>query len=545
MGQYLDLSGVTSLWNAVKSRVENSKTTLSSGAAHATNPYIEVSEDPNETHNSYVISLHNVASPTDLLTAKEALYGGTIPSENAETLASLRSSINAISGLSNVTVEKLERAGVGYLATYVIKQNDVQVGVPINIPRDFLVRSGQVKTATAEDASKYDGVTVGEKILIFVVNTIDGMGSNTEIVIPVNDLVDVYTSGNGVSVSNENVVSINIDSVNNEFLSVDQNGLKVTGVNAAINTAKSEVIGTNADTSESNTVWGVKAYADSLATGYATAAQGAKADSALQSVDTTTKGTNVQVTLGVDVVDSKKVTINVDETSLNNALSGKADKITNGTTGNFVKIDSNGNIIDSGKSESDFASANADDAVQDVMLSVDGSEATSVVGLNKVATITIEEGSSDGTISINSTDVSVHGLGSAAFSDTSDFESYVDTRISNLISNASNDGNTLGKLEERLNVLEGNDGSGESGSIASQINAKINTLDSDVDATTATTTHITTTPENNPGTISTHVTAAKVLSSITITDGKLSAATSQTIEAISDSELNSILGIVT
>ena len=39
-----------------------------------------------------------------------------------------------------VTVEKQASAETGYAHTYVIKQNNVQVGQKINIPKDFLVK---------------------------------------------------------------------------------------------------------------------------------------------------------------------------------------------------------------------------------------------------------------------------------------------------------------------------------------------------------------------------------------------------------------------
>ena len=85
------------------------------------------------------------------------------------------------------------------------------------------------------------------------------------------------------------------------------------------------------------------------------------------------------------------------------------------------------------------------------------------------------------------------------------------------------------------------EGSG-TGSISDQINAAIGDLDSDVNvAASASTGHVVSTSASNDGTTSAHVTAATVLTSLTITDGLFSAATSQTIEAISDSDLASIL----
>ena len=64
---------------------------------------------------------------------------------------------------------------------------------------------------------------------------------------------------------------------------------------------------------------------------------------------------------------------------------GKADKVSGATEGNFAGLDSNGNLTDSGKKASDFATAaqgsKADTAIQGVK--VNGAELTKD-SLNKV-----------------------------------------------------------------------------------------------------------------------------------------------------------------
>ena len=47
-------------------------------------------------------------------------------------------------------------------------------------------------------------------------------------------------------------------------------------------------------------------------------------------------------------------------------ITGKADKVSNATNGNFAGLDSNGNLTDSGSKSSDFKAANAHDSWSDV-----------------------------------------------------------------------------------------------------------------------------------------------------------------------------------
>lgn len=124
-------------------------------------------------------------------------------------------------------------ANTGYLKTYVLNKyaGGNTSGTPtacgeINIPKDFLVKSVTLESVATAD-TPYTGAKVGDKYIDFVVNTKDNDETASHIYLAVNDLVDAYTAGNGIDISDTNVVSIKIDSANANGLSADANGLKL------------------------------------------------------------------------------------------------------------------------------------------------------------------------------------------------------------------------------------------------------------------------------------------------------------------------------
>ena len=631
--KFLDLTGVQSLWNAIKAETAKSKTTVQGESTHATNAYIdvtgsEVTGSGADGHVNYVVTLHNAASTTDVATAKSEVIGDATASGN--TLGKLEDRVDTLETSTNVTVEKLQTAESGYFASYVVKQNNAQVGATINIPKDFLVKSGSVREIGSSEATQE--MPEGTKVLDFVVNTIEGDGTASHIIIPVSDLVDVYTGGDGIAVSNANVISAVLDTTGDDtgsgkFLTVGANGIKLDGVSDAIAEAKADVIGASGDASSADTIYGAKAYADEkladatadlevTASGdnYVSASQDANdnkhinvaatastiaslglADSALQGVDTTQQGTNVKVTLGTS---GKNVTVAVDETALTSGLSAKADKVTSATNGNFAGLDANGNLTDSGSKASDFATAaqgaKADSAIQ----SVSGQAA--VANSNYVA-VSVEAATNNNAVTLTShANVTTQAVATAValtadgLATAADVRTYVDgkaTTIDQTIAamdadldasgTAQNSGvfvmsgvtevdgvltsvdsvevetagaaaaaesrlrgassaagyvanDTLAALRNDINSITGG-----SGSIATQISDALDDLDSDVNASTATTNHVTANPTNTTTSASATPTV-DVITSFTITNGIVTAATAETIGAITASELQAI-----
>ena len=129
------------------------------------------------------------------------------------------------------TITKLTTATSGYLASYQLEKDGVKAGEVINIPKDYLVKSASIKTSAGEDDPS--GLPSGSKYIDFVINTHDtasGTGTESHIYLNVEDLVDVYTAGNGISIDASNVVSAKVVAGNG--LSIDESGIKMGAASA-------------------------------------------------------------------------------------------------------------------------------------------------------------------------------------------------------------------------------------------------------------------------------------------------------------------------
>ena len=119
--------------------------------------------------------------------------------------------------------------------------------------------------------------------------------------------------------------------------------------------------------------------------------------------------------LSVNKIAAEKIT------GLNDAVTAKADKVADAVEGNFAGLDADGNLKDSGSKASDFATAaqgaKADSAIQGVK--VNGVELTA--DEEKKVNVTVAEGATNGSVAVNGKDVTVHGLKSAAYTESSDY----------------------------------------------------------------------------------------------------------------------------
>jgi hypothetical protein len=164
----------------------------------------------------------------DLQTQIDDLDDGAIKSVkvNGTALTPTEGAVDVL-----IAVEKKATANTGYAASYTIKANGTALSPDIDIPKDFLVKSATLETVTTAD-TPYQGAQVGDKYIDFVINAKDASETAEHIYLPVNDLVDVYTAGNGLTESN-NEFSVVIDSSNANGLSVGANGVALANVTAS------------------------------------------------------------------------------------------------------------------------------------------------------------------------------------------------------------------------------------------------------------------------------------------------------------------------
>ena len=100
-----------------------------------------------------------------------------------------------------------------------------------------------------------------------------------------------------------------------------------------------------------------------------------------------------------------------------------------------------------------------------------------IEALEGLAVTSVTEGSTNGTVKVNGTDVAVHGLGSAAYEDTTAFDEAgaAASAKTEVIGGATTDGDTLKKLEDRIVALGDNPLTGISAADSSvTVSAKAN-----------------------------------------------------------------------
>ena len=304
-----------------------------------------------------------------------------------------------------VTIAVADGTEDNVLKSYTFSQGGKNIGT-INIPKDLVVKSGEVVTdPEGQPAGTYIKLTIANQTKPLYIN--------------VNTLVDVYTAETSatqvqVAISDTNVVSATIvaKSVTNKELS-DAVNASLTLANSAIQSvtegATNGTVSVN-DTDVNVHGLGTAAFTDSDA--YDAAGTASNAISALSATES---GTSNGVT--VKVVEAAGKITGVEVTAPDFAASydekGAAEGVKTELTG--TAEDAATKLTLHGLSKKiDGVSSSAIEHVQ-----VNGKDLQIV---NKTVNVTVSEGATNGTVSVNGVDVAVKGLGSAAYTNSNAYD---------------------------------------------------------------------------------------------------------------------------
>lgn len=144
--------------------------------------------------------------------------------------------------LSSITLVKVDPAPAGMASQYKLvgKDNVTAIGATIDIAKDQFLKSADfVASATTEDKDIDPTVVIGDPYLKFVFQTTNAIDKVTYVA--VKKLVDLYLAGDGLSLTN-NTFSVKKDANSEAFLTISSEGIKLAGVQTAIDEAKAAVI---------------------------------------------------------------------------------------------------------------------------------------------------------------------------------------------------------------------------------------------------------------------------------------------------------------
>lgn len=175
-----------------------------------------------------------------------------------------------------------------------------------------------------------------KKSLIFIFVTED---REQTVPVDISDLVDTYTAGNGLSLAN-NKFSITIDSTSDSYLTVGANGIKLSGVAAAINK-----LDTDYKAADTATLSAAKAYTDTKASDITDTVTQLQSDIEAEEI----RATDVENRLAGQI-------FALDAAKQERLVSGETIKTVNGSSllgaGNIVITGGSGRGIDDAPSDS-------------------------------------------------------------------------------------------------------------------------------------------------------------------------------------------------
>ena len=226
--------------------------------------------------------------------------------------------------------------------------------------------------------------------LVFTWNTEAGV--TEPMYVPVTDLVDVYTAGDGISIDENDVIKVKVKS-GDPYLEVTTEGVATKGIDGAITTAKNAVIGAETDAETAVTLYGVKKYAANLVSAHESAittALGNKVDTttydafveqteaAIAKITVTDVDTNASNGINLTKSEAGVIDVTVDVATLGASLVGATGE-TGAISGVSVKL---GEAITNDGTEIISAGSTVHDAIQTLAGQIQAAVAGGITGIS-------------------------------------------------------------------------------------------------------------------------------------------------------------------
>ena len=260
--------------------------------------------------------------------------------------------------LATFQIAKLGSANEGMAASYQLQDKTGNpMGVTIDIPKDMVISAAEVKKVDQAD-KPYIGAVVGDMYIDFTIAN----ATSDHIYLPAKTLFDAYVQGNGIEI-NGNKIAVKRDAASEGFLTVGADGVKLSGVQNAIDAAKTEVQ-TELDT--------VEASIGLEEDGSFTAPTGATYVSGATTVIDAIKKLDTQAKANADAITQETADREAADSAINETITEIQGQI-EAITGTALSISAgNGITIEGGNKEAKTISAKAADGDPIIEVTADG-----------------------------------------------------------------------------------------------------------------------------------------------------------------------------
>ena len=180
------------------------------------------------------------------------------------------------------TNKKITLAGKGNAVISEIATNDFVKDGMLNDAKAFLATGTSQEITFKGGKHTFTDLTKGNHYIGFEFKTSDGTTTGTSYsydCLDATTIIDVYVAGDGLALS-DHTFSVKKDDASEAFLSVSSNGVKVSGVQSAIDTAKAEAksvvikkendahvsVTSSVDTTDSHTIYTIESVDTASAT---------------------------------------------------------------------------------------------------------------------------------------------------------------------------------------------------------------------------------------------------------------------------------------